>query len=491
LTVTDFGGLQSTANCSVYVTPEINEPPIADAGENQVVDEGITVILDGSNSSDPDGDIVSYQWTQISGTSVTLSDPTSAQPTFTAPGVGPDGDMLTFSLTVTDNGGMQGTNTCNITVNSSPGNVQPGQVTLEWSPNSEPDLAGYSVYSREESQSYDYDNPYWEGTDTTCTIYDLDETKTYCFVARAYDTEGFESGDSNEVCFEPGTTDNQPPISDAGPDQTVNEGQLVTLDGSNSTDPDDGIASYLWTQVDGDPVTLSDPTSNVTTFTAPESGQDGSNLTFQLTVTDFGGLQSTANCSVYVTPEINEPPIADAGEDQIVEEGAVVILDGSNSSDPDGEIASYQWTQISGTTVTLAGPTSALPTFIAPDVGLDGDILTFSLTLTDNGGMQGTDTCYVTVSSEIQTDNVTITSATYNTKRKKLMIKAVSDAPAGSVTLTAFANYGTESVKLGNLRYSAWKKVYSKTLRRIYSAPDTVTVTSSGGGSDNLQCIIN
>jgi hypothetical protein len=66
----------------------------------------------------------------------------------------------------------------------------------------------------------------------------------------------------------------------------------------------------------------------------------------------------------------------------------------------------------------------------------------------------------------------------------------VSDAPAGSVTLTAFANYGTESVKLGNLKYSAKKKVYSKTFRRINSAPDTVTVTSSGGGSDTKQCLI-
>lgn len=75
-------------------------------------------------------------------------------------------------------------------------------VTLQWSPNSESDLAGYRLFYREESQSYDYSNPSWEGTNTTCTIYNLDETKSYYFIARAYDTEGFESGDSNEVLLE-------------------------------------------------------------------------------------------------------------------------------------------------------------------------------------------------------------------------------------------------------------------------------------------------
>lgn len=77
------------------------------------------------------------------------------------------------------------------------------QVTLEWSQNSEPDLAGYRVFYREEGLSYDYANPAWETIDTTCTIYDLDETKTNHFVARAFDTEGFESADSNEVTLEP------------------------------------------------------------------------------------------------------------------------------------------------------------------------------------------------------------------------------------------------------------------------------------------------
>lgn len=74
-------------------------------------------------------------------------------------------------------------------------------VTLEWSANTEPDLAGYRVFIHAEGQSYDYIKPEWEGIKTTYTIYRLDETKNYYFVARAFDTEGFESGDSNEVMF--------------------------------------------------------------------------------------------------------------------------------------------------------------------------------------------------------------------------------------------------------------------------------------------------
>ena len=63
---------------------------------------------------------------------------------------------------------------------------------------------------------------------------------------------------------------NQPPVADAGPDQTVAKGAKVTLSGSNSTDVGGpGIASYLWTQIGGTKVKLSKPSAAVTTFTCP------------------------------------------------------------------------------------------------------------------------------------------------------------------------------------------------------------------------------
>jgi len=98
------------------LTNEGNIAPVADAGPDQAVDEGDLVKLNGSNSLDTDGTITSYQWTQIKGTPVTLSDSASAQPDFTAPEVGSDGDELTFQLSVTDNDGLQSTDECSVTI---------------------------------------------------------------------------------------------------------------------------------------------------------------------------------------------------------------------------------------------------------------------------------------------------------------------------------------------------------------------------------------
>ncbi len=275
------------------------------------------------------------------------------------------------------------------------------QVSLQWDPNTEADVAGYRIYSREQSQSYDYSAPAWEGTDTSCTIYNLDETKTYCFVARAFDTSGLESQNSAEVCNSPTAVTNQPPTANAGPDQTVNEGAAVTLNGSNSTDPDDGIASYHWVQTGGPAVTLSDPSVMQPSFTAPDVGPDGAALTFELTVTDQAGNQSKDVCGVNVTWQ-NEPPQANAGADQTVDEGSAVTLDGSLSLDIDDGIAAYLWTQTGGPTVTLSNPTSSQPTFTAPTVGTSGVSLTFELTVTDGGGLSNTDSCVVNITWQNQ-----------------------------------------------------------------------------------------
>jgi len=76
------------------------------------------------------------------------------------------------------------------------------QVTLQWDPNTESNLAGYRIFMREELQNYDYSMPVWETVETECIIYDLSDDKTYYFVARAFDTNDFESADSNEVMLE-------------------------------------------------------------------------------------------------------------------------------------------------------------------------------------------------------------------------------------------------------------------------------------------------
>ena len=81
----------------------------------------------------------------------------------------------------------------------------------------------------------------------------------------------------------------------------------------------------------------------------------------------------------------NRSPGADAGEDLSVAGGSSVTLDGSESSDPDGIIAGYQWTQTGGPTVSLLNADQALALFVAPEV--DATVtLTFRLMVTDDDG---------------------------------------------------------------------------------------------------------
>lgn len=95
----------------------VNQAPIANAGQNQTVSTSSVVTLNGSGSSDSDGSITGYSWTQVSGTAVTLSNASAPQPTFTAPATA---GSLVFSLTVTDNQGATSTDTVTITVTVPP-----------------------------------------------------------------------------------------------------------------------------------------------------------------------------------------------------------------------------------------------------------------------------------------------------------------------------------------------------------------------------------
>lgn len=141
-------------------------------------------------------------------------------------------------------------------------------------------------------------------------------------------------------------------------------------------------------------MSLTNAASATPTFTAPNVGPTGASLSFRLTVTDDGGLQGVDTSIVNVS-WVNTPPTANAGSDQTgtlaVEEGGTVILDGSESSDPDDGIASYLWEQTgAGPTVTFSDPTSVRPTFVTPVVDANGANLTFRLTVTDKGGLQAT-----------------------------------------------------------------------------------------------------
>jgi hypothetical protein len=181
---------------------------------------------------------------------------------------------------------------------------------------------------------------------------------------------------------------NSPPVANAGSDKIVEEGTVdVVLDGSASSDSDGLITSYLWAQMEGPAVVLNSTNTAAVSFDAPIVTND-TLLKFNLTVTDNGGATRSDIVAVTIK-DANQPPIANAGPDQSVNESATVTLDGSASNDPDGDLPlSYLWTQTAGAhNVTLIGANTANATFTAPNVSSSGGILIFSLNVTDAKGL--------------------------------------------------------------------------------------------------------
>lgn len=180
------------------------------------------------------------------------------------------------------------------------------------------------------------------------------------------------------------------PIADAGPDQIVGEGELVTLDGSGSSDPENDSLNYHWRSVFSyaipEQITLEGADTPHPTFIAPYITQN-TTVSFLLEVND--GTHFSAPDAVNVTiQQTNSPPVADAGDDRSSKVGNTVTLSGLHSYDPDGNpIASYHWAQVGGPEVTLLPSTYvAEPTFVVPEEV--GATLIFKLQVSD--GMEGT-----------------------------------------------------------------------------------------------------
>ncbi len=134
----------------------------------------------------------------------------------------------------------------------------------------------------------------------------------------------------------------------------------------------------------------------------------------------------------------NVPPIAKAGSDQTVWLNSEVTLDGSGSTDPDGHIVSYAWSQLSGPTVTLVNPNQAIASFSAPSQETN---LSFVLTVVDDSSATGKDTVNIAV---IAFKNVFISEYVEGTSNNKYIeLYNADDSPvdlaaAGFEVKTAF-----------------------------------------------------
>lgn len=244
---------------------------------------------------------------------------------------------------------------------------------------------------------------------------------------------------------------NAPPIADAGPDQIIDPGITATLDGSTSSDPGGTIVSYQWTQLTGTAVTLINASAATASFdTVGLSAAEV--LTFELSVTDDGGLVSTDATTVTMTSP-NQPPIADAGPDTNVNLGVTAVLDGSNSSDSDGTIVTYQWQQLSGTPVTLQNATSAVASFDTTGL-VGGELLTFELRVTDNNGAIATDQIALTIVSDTIAPVTTLQSTRYKSKGKTYFDLTLTPNESAS---SYFRVTGDGNVTAGGSDTTAWQ----------------------------------
>jgi hypothetical protein len=118
---------------------------------------------------------------------------------------------------------------------------------------------------------------------------------------------------------------------------------------------------------------------------------------FILSLTGCGGggsSNSNNDDGNVVTP--NEPPVANATAPAVVDEQTSVTLDGTGSTDSDGNITSYSWTQLSGPAVNITNANADVAQFVAPAVSAPTDV-SFRLTVTDNDGASDTDDVTVNV----------------------------------------------------------------------------------------------
>ena len=231
------------------------------------------------------------------------------------------------------------------------------------------------------------------------TAPNIGQTSNFSFRLSVSDSQNRQSSADVNVQVLAANAQNEAPIAEAGPDQTVDGGLQVSLRG-DSFDVDGVISGVLWSQIDGPTVNLTGATSPTAQFLAPADQNSDTNFQFRFQVTDDDAAQSSDTTTITVragngSGTANNPPIANAGPDQNVLADSTVTLSGGGSSDPDGNIASYAWTQSAGPQVALNNANSVNPSFTAP--GQIGAQLTFQLTVTDNLGASANDSVTVTI----------------------------------------------------------------------------------------------
>ncbi|NOY71336.1 MAG: hypothetical protein GXP14_03005 [Gammaproteobacteria bacterium] len=381
LTVTDNEGASSSATVTITVQPKPENAPQVNAGPTQTVDEETTVTLLG-NSSDLDGTVVSSTWSQIAGSNIVITDETALSTTFTAPTV-TEIMNLVFELTVTDNDGLAANDFVTIIVQ--PVNIPPivnagneqsvnEKTTVTLTGSADDSDGTITAYSWKQTTGIPIVSLIdANSVSATFTAPSVTKNTAFIFELTVSDNEEAKATASVIITVKPNLTVN------AGLDERVIEETTTTLTGSAS-DNDGNITSYLWRQITGPTVTLTDANNVSTSFTAPDVDQDTA-LTFELTATD--NESNTASDTVIITitnAANNSPPAIKERDDIRTQEQKQVTL--TSTINENGEQIRYQWQQKEGPSVLLNEANSANTSFTAPDVDRS-TVLEFTVTATD------------------------------------------------------------------------------------------------------------
>ena len=307
-------------------------------------------------------------------------------------------------------------------------------VSLAWDPVIHPDLSGYKMFYRERSKSYDYLDPVWTGTETTCTVFDLDENTSYCFVVRAFDIFGSESDNSNEICWPPTSGSNTPPVLATIGSKSVNEGVPLTFTVSASDPDGDGLAFSASNLPTG---ASFNPSSQVFSWT-PDYSDDGIH-SVQFTVTDDGSPSESDSETVTITvSNVNRPPVLGTIGSKSVDEGVLFSFT-VTGSDPDGDGLTFSAGNVpSGASFN---PSTRLFSWI-PSFGAAGNY-NVTFTVTDNG-------------TPAESDSETVPITVGNVNRPPLLgtigSKSVEEGELLSFTISASDPDGdTLTYNAGNL----------------------------------------
>ena len=383
----------------VRVLP-FNGPPIADAGPDKTVPQNVFVDLVGSGS-DPEDTKLKFQWSQVSGIPVTLHQRTLEEVYFVSPFIESDSEDLTFQLRVTDSDGNFDTDDVVVTVakqNHPPkANAGPDRRVIG---ESSVTITGIGIDPDGDEITYNWkqlsgDKVTFDGTKAAINFkapaVSSGETKRIILELTVTDILDQKDSDRVTVIVVPA---NSQPIVDAGPDQTVDENTVGNVFCAAS-DLDGDPLTYRWTSSSSDLV-IDMQSSPGTTFTAPSVVNDKK---IELTCSVSDGTYTVSDrLTVTIRNTLTLPIVADAGPDRIINEQVKTTLDGSASYDPENQPIYYQWTQISGESVTLDSSDKVNPTFMSPTVANNEiKVLTFELRVYDDYGRESFDTVIITV----------------------------------------------------------------------------------------------